>query len=42
MSPTRVRDRPVLRVCIMNHATRAEHIEGLLASVLRIGRELTG
>ena len=42
MSPTRVRDRPVLRVCIMNHATRAEHIEGLIESVLRIGRELTG
>ncbi len=40
MSPTRVRGRPVLRVCIMNHATRAEHVEGLLASVLRIGREL--
>jgi len=24
----------------MNHATRAEHIEGLLESVLRIGRSL--
>ncbi len=41
MSPTRVRGRPVLRSCIMNHATRAEHVEGLLDSVLRIGRELT-
>ena len=41
MSPTRVRGRPVLRVCVMNHATRAEHVEGLLASVLRIGRALT-
>jgi len=40
MSPTQVRGRPVLRVCIINHATRAEHIEGLLASVLRIGRSL--
>ncbi len=40
MSATRVRGRPVLRVCILNHATRAEHVEGLLASVLRIGREL--
>ena len=40
MSPTRVHGRPVLRVCIINHATRAEHVEGLLASVLRIGREL--
>ncbi len=40
ISPTRVHDRPVLRVCIINHATRAEHVEGLLASILRIGREL--
>ena len=40
MSATRVRGRPVLRVCIINHATRAEHVEGLLESVLRIGREL--
>ena len=40
MSATRVHGRPVLRVCILNHATRAEHVEGLLASVLRIGREL--
>jgi aromatic-L-amino-acid decarboxylase len=40
MSPTQVRDRPALRVCIINHATRAEHIDGLLASVLRIGRSL--
>jgi glutamate/tyrosine decarboxylase-like PLP-dependent enzyme len=41
MSPTQVRGRPALRVCIINHATRAEHIEGLLASVLRIGRSLS-
>lgn len=40
ISPSLVNGRPVLRVCIMNHATRAEHVEGLLASVLRIGREL--
>ena len=40
ISPTRVRERPVLRVCIINHATRAEHVEGLLASILRIGSEL--
>ena len=40
MSATRVDGRPVLRVCVMNHATRAEHIEGLFNSVLRIGRSL--
>jgi glutamate/tyrosine decarboxylase-like PLP-dependent enzyme len=40
MSPTQVRGRSALRVCIINHATRVEHIEGLLASVLRIGRSL--
>jgi glutamate/tyrosine decarboxylase-like PLP-dependent enzyme len=40
MSPTQVRGRPALRVCIINHATRAEHIDGLLASILRIGRSL--
>ena len=40
ISPTQVRARPVLRVCIMNHATRAAQVEGLLASVLRIGRSL--
>jgi len=40
ISPTQVRGRAVLRVCIINHATRAEHVEGLLASVLRVGREL--
>jgi len=41
MSPTQVHGRSALRVCIVNHATRAEHIDGLLASVLRIGRALT-
>jgi glutamate/tyrosine decarboxylase-like PLP-dependent enzyme len=40
MSPTRVRERPVLRLCIINHATRAEHVEGLLDSVMRIGNSL--
>ena len=40
MSPTTLRGRPVLRTCIINHATRAEHIEGLFDSVIRIGREL--
>ena len=42
MSETQLHARPVLRVCIINHATRAEHVEGLLASVLRIGRSLLG
>ncbi len=40
ISPTVINSRPVLRVCVVNHATRAEHIEGLLESVLRIGRSL--
>jgi glutamate/tyrosine decarboxylase-like PLP-dependent enzyme len=40
ISPTQVNGRAVLRVCIVNHATRAEQVEGLLASVLHIGREL--
>jgi aromatic-L-amino-acid decarboxylase len=40
ISPTRVNDRPVLRVCIINHATRVEHVEGLLTSILRIGHDL--
>ncbi len=40
ISPTEVHGRPVLRVCIMNHATRAAQVEGLLDSVLRIGRSL--
>jgi aromatic-L-amino-acid/L-tryptophan decarboxylase len=40
LSPTRVDGRPVLRACIINHATRVEHVEGLFASVLRIGAEL--
>jgi len=40
ISPTRVNDRPALRVCIINHATRVEHVEGLLQSILRIGGDL--
>ena len=40
ISPTRIRGRPVLRVCIMNHATRAEHVEGLFDSIVRIGSSL--
>jgi len=40
ISPTQVNHRVVLRVCIINHATRAEHVDGLLDSILRIGREL--
>jgi glutamate/tyrosine decarboxylase-like PLP-dependent enzyme len=40
ISPTLVNGRPVLRVCIINHATRAEHMDGLLDSILHIGREL--
>jgi glutamate/tyrosine decarboxylase-like PLP-dependent enzyme len=40
ISPTLVNGRPVLRLCIINHATRAEHVEGLLDSILRIGRDL--
>ena len=40
ISPTKVNGRPVLRLCIINHATRAEHVEGLLDSILRIGRDL--
>ena len=40
ISPTQVNGRAVLRACIINHATRAEHIEGLFASITRIGRDL--
>ena len=40
ISPTLVNDRPVLRACIINHATRAEQVDGLFDSILRIGREL--
>ena len=40
ISPTVVHGRPVLRACIINHATRAEHVQGLLDSVVRIGEAL--
>ena len=40
ISPTQVNGRPVLRVCIINHATRVEHVEGLFDSILDIGRDL--
>ena len=40
ISPTVVHGRPVLRACIINHATRAQHVEGLLQSVIRIGETL--
>ncbi|MCH7880231.1 MAG: aminotransferase class I/II-fold pyridoxal phosphate-dependent enzyme [Proteobacteria bacterium] len=42
MSVTHIDARPVLRVCIINHATRACHIEGLLAEIKQIGTELLG
>lgn len=40
LSPTSVQGRPVLRACIVNHATHAEHIESLVDDVLRIGRDV--
>ena len=40
VSPTQVDGRAVLRVCIINHATRAEHVDGLLDSILHISRDL--
>ncbi len=42
LSPTTVNGRPVLRACIINHATRASHIEGLVSRVREIGVELSG
>ncbi|MGU9957505.1 MAG: pyridoxal phosphate-dependent decarboxylase family protein [Arenicellales bacterium WSBS_2016_MAG_OTU3] len=39
MSETNVNGRPVLRVCIINHGSRAEHIELLLERVLKIGAQ---
>ncbi len=41
LSRTHLDDRPVLRVCIVSHTTRAEHVETLLDAVLRIGRAAT-
>ncbi|MCP4470770.1 MAG: hypothetical protein GY815_08805 [Gammaproteobacteria bacterium] len=40
ISPTLVNGRPVLRLCIINHATRAKHVDGLLDRILHIGRDL--
>jgi aromatic-L-amino-acid decarboxylase len=40
ISPTLVNGRPVLRLCIINHATRAEHLDGLYDRILHIGRQL--
>ena len=37
MSPTQLGGRPVLRACIVNHATRSEHIDGLVESVIAKG-----
>ncbi len=42
MSPTDIAGRPVLRVCIVNHATRAHHLQSLVDRVLEIGRESLG
>ncbi|MGB5706241.1 MAG: aminotransferase class I/II-fold pyridoxal phosphate-dependent enzyme [Arenicellales bacterium] len=39
MSATRLHGRPVLRVCIVNHATRSTHIEGLIDTVLELGQK---
>jgi len=41
LSSTNINGRPVLRVCIINHATRAEHMEALVQAVLRIGGSMT-
>ena len=40
MSPTDILSRPVLRVCINNHATRAHHVENLIQRVLELGHRL--
>ena len=37
MSETRIGGRPVLRVCVVNHATRAEHIDQLVDLTLDLG-----
>ena len=37
MSPTTVHGRPVLRTCIINPATRAGHIEGLVDRTIALG-----
>ena len=37
MSETQIDARPVLRVCIVNHATRAHHIDQLIELILTLG-----
>lgn len=41
LSPTLIDGRPVLRVCICSHTTRAHHMDELVAEVRRIGSKLT-
>lgn len=41
LSATEVDSRPVLRVCICSHTTRAHHMDALLADIRRIGAGLT-
>ncbi|MEX0618420.1 MAG: pyridoxal-dependent decarboxylase [Pseudohongiellaceae bacterium] len=40
LSPTLINRRPVLRVCICSHKTRASHMEELLVTVRAIGESL--
>ena len=40
LSETRLENRPVLRVAILSHQTRAEHIEALVHDVVERGRQL--
>ena len=42
LSPTLVDGRPVLRVCICSHATRAHHMDELVEKVRRVGVDLPG
>ena len=39
MSPTSIAGRPVLRTCIINHATRAHHLDTLIDRVIEIARK---
>lgn len=40
LSPTLIGGRPVLRVCICSHTTRANHMDELVAEIRLIGSEL--
>jgi aromatic-L-amino-acid decarboxylase len=40
LSATVIDEHPVLRVCIISPATRAEHVERLVDAVIRLGAEL--